>query len=377
MMHSKRILLVLSFIAAAFAPPHAAGQQLNYIYTSGSDGYQCFRIPAIVTTTQGTLLAFAEGRKNGCSDAGDIDLVVKRSVDGGKSWSEIEVVRDDGTNTCGNPAPVVDRTTGRIVLLSTWNLGTDQEPQIIEGTSRDTRRVFVQCSSDDGKSWSEPREITGDVKRPEWTWYATGPVNGIQVEHGKFRGRLIIPCDHIEAGTKKYFSHTIFSDDGGRTWTLGGSTPSDQVNECTVAEVADGNLLLNMRNYSSAHVRQTSISSDGGATWSELRGDSTLIEPICQASLIRCEPGGRKPFLAFSNPASPNSRTGMTVRISFDDGKTWKENHRVYDGPSAYSNLVMLPDGNLALLFEAGTKSPYEGIVFRELPNIPHSRQEK
>jgi sialidase-1 len=363
----RKAILALLCVAVVSFDVQARAQQLLHLYKCGEEGYQCFRIPTIVRTTLGTLLAFAEGRKNNCSDSGDIDLVVKRSVDGGMTWSGLIVVWDDGANTCGNPAPVVDRKTGRIILLATWNLGTDRESQIIEGNSRDIRRIFVITSLDDGISWSAAREITPAVKKPDWTWYATGPVNGVQVQAGKFRGRLIVPCDHVEAGTRRYYSHTIHSDDGGLTWVLGGTTPADQVNECTVAELPEGKLLLNMRNYSSVRIRQTSTSSDGGETWSELKGDTTLAEPVCQASLIRYDHQSHDPFLAFSNPASRNSRTNMTVRISYDQGKSWKLKNVVYEGPSAYSNLVVLPNGNLACLFEAGVESPYEEIVFKEL----------
>jgi sialidase-1 len=342
-------------------------QDMSHLFKSGDDGYLCYRIPAIITTNKGIVLAFAEARKTGCGDAGDIDLVVKRSSDGGKTWSGISMVWNDGENTCGNPAPVVDRKTGKIFLLSTWNLGTDHEPAIINGTSKDTRRVFVLSSSDDGNTWSTAREITKDVKKPDWTWYATGPGNGIQMKSKKYMDRLVIPCDHIEAGTKKYFSHSIHSDDHGATWKLGGTTPSDKVNECTVAELPKGKLLLNMRNYTNIRVRQTSTSTTGGETWSELQGDTTLIEPVCQGSLIWYDHKGRKPFLAFSNPANQKSRINMTVRLSYDQGKTWAKKLVLFEGPSAYSNLVTLPNGNLACLYESGNKSPYEGIVFREI----------
>lgn len=338
------------------------------VFVNGEEGYTCYRIPAIVATTRGTLLAFAEGRKHHCGDADDIDLLVKRSTDGGKTWSKARVVWDDGNNTCGNPAPVVDRRTGNIVLLSTWNLGGDHERQIIEGTSQDTRRIFVMISTDDGLSWSKAREITTEVKLPNWTWYATGPVNGIQMTAKPYSGRLVIPCDHIEAGTKKYFSHTIHSDDGGQTWQLGGSTPSDQVNECTVAELPDGKLMLNMRNYNQIRVRRVSTSTDGGATWSELVEDPALIEPVCQGSLLSCKGKGRKTLLAFSNPANAKTRTHMTVKVSDDLGKTWKRQKLLYEEPSAYSNLVLLPNGNLACLYESGLKSAYERIVFEEIP---------
>jgi sialidase-1 len=227
-------------------------------------------------------LAFAEARKNSCGDAGDIDLVVKRSSDGGKTWSPMNIIWDDAENTCGNPSPVVDKKTGNIILLSTWNLGSDHEKQIIAGTSQDTRRIFTLTSDNEGETWSEAREITADVKLPSWTWYATAPCNGIQVESGKYKGRIVIPCDHIEKESKKYYSHSIYTDDGGQTWKLGGTTPADMVNECTVAELPKGKLMLNMRNYNEIRVRRFAVSKDGGMTWSALEGDNTLIEPICQ-----------------------------------------------------------------------------------------------
>ena len=128
------------------------------IYQKGQDGYACFRIPAIVQSKAGTLLAFAEARKNSCSDTGNIDLVVKRSEDGGKTWSRTITVWDDGDNVCGNPSPIVDQETGRIILVSCWNLGEDHEKQIIDKTSKDSRRVYVLYSDNDGKSWSAPKE---------------------------------------------------------------------------------------------------------------------------------------------------------------------------------------------------------------------------
>lgn len=365
----KKLPYLLIAISLLITVVDLRGQSnnLNYLYKAGDNGYKCFRIPAIVTTTKGTLLAFAEARKNHCGDADDIDLVVRRSQDGGQTWSPMQVIWDDGGNTCGNPAPIVDERTGRILLLSTWNLGTDHESQIINQTSKDTRRIFILHSDDDGNNWSKAREITKDVKQPDWTWYATGPCNGIQIRKGPHAGRLIMPSDHIEAGSKKYYSHAIYSDDGGDNWKLGGSTPTDQVNECTVAEVSKGNLLLNMRNYNQVRFRQTSLSADGGQTWSALRQDTALPEPVCQASLIRLWDAGRKPVLAFSNPASQKGRVNMTVRWSFDGGISWPVSKVVHPGPAAYSNLVELPGRKLGLFFEGGQKSAYDGIAWTML----------
>jgi sialidase-1 len=361
----KTILFIIVGILIIQTIP-LVGQNKTPVFKSNEGGYKCFRIPAIITTSKGTIIALAEGRWKGCSDTGDIDLLMKRSYDGGKTWTELSMVWDDADNTCGNPTIVEDKRNNRIIVLSTWNLGKDHEKQIIEGTSIDTRRIFVLTSDNEGDTWSGAREITKEVKQPNWTWYATGPCNGIQVEKGKYKGRIVIPCDHIEKDTKKYYSHTIHSDDGGLNWSLGGSTPTDMVNECTVAEISKGKLMLNMRNYNEIRLRRYSISSDGGITWSSLKSDQTLIEPVCQASLISFK-NGRKRALAFSNPASTNSRTNMTVRISYNEGKTWKTSNVIHKGPSAYSNMVQLPNGNLACLYEAGDKNPYESIVFEEL----------
>ncbi|MCP5519997.1 MAG: exo-alpha-sialidase [Verrucomicrobiales bacterium] len=330
------------------------------LFVSGQDGYHTYRIPALAVTTNRTLLAFCEGRQGGRGDSGNIDLLVKRSTDGGRTWSPHQVIWDDAGNTCGNPSPVVDESTGTIWLLMTWNRGDDHESQIIAQTSRDTRRVFVTRSVDDGRTWAAPEEITGSAKLPNWTWYATGPGAGIQLRNSDARGRLVIPCDHIEAGTKRYFSHVIYSDDHGRTWKLGGTTPQDQVNECEVVELKDGRLLLNMRNYDrSKHQRQVAFSEDGGLTWKSQRFDVALVEPICQASIRRCGD-----VILFSNPASEKSRVNLTVRLSDDEGLTWQAARALWAGPAAYSDLADLGGGRAACLYERGDTQPYETITF-------------
>lgn len=373
-----RIYLVFMFgvIGCTSAPVSKNDvRPLNYIYEAGQDGYACFRIPALVTTTSGTLLAFAEGRKGGCSDTGDIDLVLKRSENGGSSWSDLQIVWDDGDNTSGNPAPVVDHLTGDILLLMTWNLGSDREPAIIDQESQDTRRIFVARSSDDGASWSTPREITTDVKLQNWTWYATGPGSGIQLTKAPHAGRLMVACDHIEAETKHYYSHVIFSDDHGATWQLGGSTPQHQVNESEVVELSDGRLLLNMRNYDRAEKnRKIAWSEDGGQNWSDIQSDTTLIEPICQASLHRYQfrednPGDTRSILLFSNPASKTDRERMTLRASFDEGETWPVDTLLHAAFAAYSDITRMADDRIGILYEASSEGaePYKGIVFQTL----------
>ena len=325
------------------------------LFESGTQGYHTFRIPALTTTLAGTVLAFCEGRKNARGDTGDIDMLLRRSEDGGQTFAPFELVWDDGPNTCGNPCPVVDARTGAISLLMTHNLGHDHEREIIDQTSAGTRTVWLTRSEDDGRMWSPPVEITAATKQPNWTWYATGPGAGIQLA----TGRLVVPCDHIEAGTKQYYSHVLLSDDGGQSWRLGGSTPQDQVNECEVVELRDGRLLLNMRNYDpSIRARAVSFSTDGGQNWSSIARDPVLVEPICQASIRRVGPS-----LLFSNPASAEARQNMTVRLSNDDGQTWAAARVLHPGPAAYSCLAALPDGRAACLYECGVEQPYERLT--------------
>lgn len=335
------------------------------VFESGQGGYHTYRIPSLLVTAKGTLLAFAEGRKGGRADFGDIDLLVKRSLDQGRTWSAAHTVWDDGPNTCGNPCAVLDRNSGTVWLLLTWNRGDDPEPKIIARESKDTRRVFVTHSLDDGQTWATPKEITPQVKLTNWTWYATGPGAGVQLERGSHPGRLVIPCDHIEAGTGRYYSHVIFSDDHGASWQLGGTTAEHQVNECEAAEMADGRLLLNMRNYDPRQrTRQQAISEDGGLTWTQQRHVPELVEPICQASLRRYAwPVGRHPgLLLFANPASER-RERMTIRASWNDGLTWTVERMLDPRPSAYSCLAKLVDGTVGLLYEVGEKGPYESLV--------------
>src|SRR5262249_34579351 len=158
-----------------------------------------------------------------------------------------------------------------------------------------TRTVWVTKSTDEGETWSRPVEITRAVKKPEWTWYATGPGVGVQLKGG----RLVVPCDHKADGGRERGSHVIYSDDAGATWKLGGG-PGPACNECQVAERADGTLLLNMRSYRGNNRRLTATSGDGGLTWSRPAEDAALVEPVCQASLLRY-PGEKGPLL-FANP---------------------------------------------------------------------------
>ena len=322
------------------------------LWRAGEGGYHTYRIPAAVRTRRGAILAFCEGRRGSASDTGDIDVLLRRAARPGAPWSETRVIANFGSDTVGNPAPVVDRREGAVHLLLTRNPGRVTEKEIVAGTAPETRTVWTTVSRDEGLTWSEPRDITAQVKRPDWNWYATGPCNGIQLR----TGRLLIPCDHIASGGAMG-SHVIYSDDRGRTWQIGG-TVGPQCNESTVAELAAGELLLNMRSYRGDHRRLVSRSRDSGLTWTPPAPDDALVEPVCQASLLRV---GRT--LLFSNPAA-ETRRNLTVKSSPDGGRTWRDVAVIHPGPSAYSNLVALDRGRVGLLYECGDRSPYERIAW-------------
>ena len=350
----RSLILICCVIGQARAP-----EQVD-VFAAGQDGYHTFRIPSLIVSRKGTLLAFCEGRKNSRSDTGNIDLVLKRSFDGGKTWQPMQVVADFGPDTIGNPCPVVDRNTGTIWLPLTKNLGHETQKQIEAGESKENRTVWITNSTDDGASWAKPVEITQAVRHPNWTWYATGPGCGIQLQSG----RLVIPCDFRERGTKILGSHVIYSDDAGKTWKIGGAiTPN--VNECQVAQRADGSIMLNMRSYHGKNRRAVAVSKDGGLSWSEVKLDDALIEPVCQASFLRYTlaktPGKNR--LLFANPAS-TKREKMTIRLSYDEGETWPVSKLLYAGPAAYSALAALPDSSIGCLYEQGTKSAYDTIRF-------------
>jgi sialidase-1 len=335
------------------------------LFISGEGEYHTYRIPALAVTAKGTILAFAEARKFSRKDAGDIDIVLKRSFDDGETWSDMTVIADDGANTIGNPCPVVDMETGKICLLLCRNLEHGDEHAILAGKA--PRDVFVMSSSDDGETWTEPLDITSSVKLPNWTWYATGPCHGIQLQSG----RMLIPCNHadldsVEQKSGPYRAHIIYSDDKGDTWQIGGMA-EPQTNECVLAELESGAVYWNMRSYHGRNRRAVAWSVDEGMTWSPTTLDEQLVEPICQASALSVPATDKRgEIVLFSNPASLK-RIRMTLKSSADGCRTWKEEIVLHEGPSAYSDLCRAADETIGCLYECGEDGPYERIDFARM----------
>jgi sialidase-1 len=325
------------------------------VFTAGEDGYHTYRIPAMVVTNAGTILAFAEGRKNSAADHGDVDLVLKRSVDGGRSWEPMRMIYEEGDTeriTIGNPVPVVDRNTGTIWLLF----------------CRDNERVFVGHSTDDGMTWSPRREITEHVKDLSWskTIY-TGPGHGVQMASG----RLLVPSYHgnVGAGSSSYM---IYSDDAGVTWTRGASIEPG-TGEPTAAVLSDGRVMMNSRTPNRTWNRRVTISNDGGETWGAPRLQEEHIEIACEGALLDRISETEPQLLLFANPDS-HRRERMTVQLSTDNGASWTDKLLIYEGSSAYSDLTQTPDGNFAVLFE---RDIYKRITFTpfRLSDFPSRQQ--
>jgi sialidase-1 len=349
------------------------------VYVSGIEGYKSFRIPAIIKAPNGDLLAFCEGRVNGAGDYGNIKIVLKRSSDKGKTWSPLQLVASNDSLQAGNPAPVVDLTDprfpqGRIFLF--YNTGNGHEMELRKGKGH--RDVFYKTSIDKGKSWSEPTDITTQVNRinqPEinplwkfkedWRTYANTPGHAMQFENGKYKGRIYVAANHSSGDPKPelrdYQTHGYFTDDHGATFHLSETVPFEGSNESTAAELSDNSLMMNSRNQTGKY-RVVSLSKDGGETWDTTFVDHNLPDPICEGSLLNIGTKKGKSVLAFCNNDDTNSRDSLTLRISFDDGKTWKKKFLIDPKNTGYSDIEKISKKKIGVLYEA---NGYKEIRFQ------------
>jgi len=352
------VLLIAGVVECQSAALSAQGLFANTeLFVAGQDDYNTYRIPALICTKSGTVLAFTEGRKDTDKDGGPTDIVLKRSLgNASKSapafvprqgegrnrhdtmmWLPLQVVlRSTHGDAWMNPVPVVDHTDGAIYLVA--NL----YPQPYKDANAP---LWLVKSTDEGATWSDPIEITPGTGKHE-----IGPGVGIQLHSG----RLVV----------QVYDGVVFSDDHGKTWRVGGAAPGDW-NETQVVELVDGSLLFSRRRSPN---RVVMYSKDEGQTWSHPLAHPDLPDPDCQGSMIRYtrqDEGYTKNRLLFANQvggaiaagsvesATPG-RLNVTVRVSYDEGKTWPVEKMIREGPGAYTSMAVFPDGSIGILFETG-----------------------
>ena len=373
-------LLALLFLSITFPGLSADSSlsttfQFTPVFVGGQDGYACFRIPAMVTTLKGTLLAAADGRITNCHDIPNpLDLVLKRSTDNGKTWGPLQVIADYGKNTndtdlypayeltnpvprvaAGDAALLLDRTNLRVWVL--YDNGA-----FVRGKPHNRAlKLELRYSDDDGVTWSPGIDVEAQNPglRPDGTDFMAAPGNGIQLLGGPHAGRLIFAA---YIWNKPFYSTVIYSDDHGEHWRRGGISAQGG-GETQIAETKEGQLLVTIRNntFPEKGVRFFNRSSDGGETWGKPVYQSVnqpaLPDPKCQASLLRVNGN----LLALGNAADASSRVRMTLRLSKDGGETWPVRQVIYPGGSAYSALTVLSNSDLGMLVEMDN---YQRICF-------------
>jgi sialidase-1 len=358
---------------------HSKAQQKEVtIFSSGSGGYRSFRIPAITRAPNGDLLAFCEGRVNGSGDFGNIQIVMKRSGNNGKTWGALQVVASNDTLQTGNAAPVVDFTDpmypkGRLFLF--YNTGNAAESKVRKGMG--LREVWYKTSTDNGQTWSVPTNITLQVHRPkqpqinsaynfseDWRSYANTPGHAIQINAGEFKGRIYIAANHSAGQPQPHYADGrafgYYTDDHGKTFKLSDEVKMPGANENMAVQLSGGRLMLNIRNQlGNIKQRIIAISNNDGQSWDTTYFDKNLPDPICQGSILCLGERHGKAILAVCNDADTLTRNNLTLRVSFDEGKTWQENYLIAKAPnsykgdySAYSDLVAVGRKKIGVIYE-------------------------
>ena len=359
------VFIAASMLGAVFLPRPSTAQSQPLLYTvpfkAGDSGYLIFRIPAIWTAPNKPLLAFAEGRVGQRRARGNIDIVLRRSLDGGQTWQPLQIVADLADDFCGNPCIVQDSTTGRLWLAFTRSPSAATEEEIVAGTAAATQ-VWITHSDDDGATWSKPRDISAAGRKPTWGWYGTGPGLGLFLGNTQ-KHRLLIPAYHTIGGM--YRTHCLYSDDHGETWQLG-EVAADNTSEPQVVVLGNGSLLMNARTIAGKGEQRTLVTStDWGQTWQPAKEVTALVENHCQGCLYRCfRSGSQDQFdLIFTQP-SIRKRAEVHAWLSADEGKSWPFAQPIWRGPSAYTALIRNQDGLVCVLLECGEQDPYAQIAF-------------
>lgn len=359
------IFILMPCVLIAFQQEVLAYWQKNIVWKNGTGNYACYRIPAIIKAPDGSLLAFAEGRVDNCADFGNVDILLKKSIDGGTSWSDGKVVVDYDNLQAGNPAPVVDYfdsryPKGRIFLF--YNIGNASENDLRHG--RGERGVYFITSLDQGETWSTPVNITKQVHfntssqypTKDWRTHANTPGHALQMKRGLNKGRIYIPANHSvgppQEGFDEYRAYGYYSDDHGESWSVSPDVDIPSSNEAIGVELGNGDLMLNIREQNGRHKqRLIALSSNGGERWDAVYFDQSLISPVCQSSILLFE-HKTGDVLVYSGPNSTSKREKMTLKFSLDSGKSWSKEKEVHSGGAAYSDLVQVNRESIGIFYE-------------------------
>lgn len=363
------------------------------VRSQGQDNCDTYRIPGLITTGNGTLIAVYDNRYNNSKDLQEnIDIGMSRSTDGGQTWEPMKVIMDMGMygglsqqlNGCGDPSVLYDEKTGTIWVAALWMSGLTEKDMLWWASKpgmlpNETGQFILVNSTDDGKTWSKPINITSQIKNPGWQLLLQGPGRGISMKNGT----IVFPAQFkadlgtkaIDGGQFTCHSTIVYSSDQGKTWQIGTGAKSNTT-EAAVVELADGSLMLNMRDdrnrsdKGETNGRAVAVTSDMGKTWKiHPSSNSALPEPNCMASLISAQvnmDGADKPILFFSNPNHKTDRVNMTIKASVDQGLTWPEKYQVLLNSNSgygYSCLTMVDKQTIGILYE-GTKDLY----FQKIP---------
>ena len=350
---------------------------------SGDDGVVSYRIPGLVTTNEGTLIGTYDVRHNNGADLQEyVDVAIHRSTDKGQTWEPMHTIMKYGEfggypkaqNGVGDPSILFDTKNNKVYVIAVWShaIGLGR----MWNNSRDgmeldrTPQLVISESADDGKTWSEPRNITEQVKDPKWNFMLQGPGCGITMEDGT----LVFPTQYIDENRMPY-SCFIYSTDAGKTWNRH-NAPRENTTEAQIVELEPGTLMLNMRDNRGGS-RAVAITKDMGKTWTEHPSSrSALREPVCMASLIKIKADDNvtgKDMLVFSNPNATDGRYNMTVKISFDGGNTWNESDQLLidsDWSAGYSCLTQIDAETLGILYEcSGSPLAFQSIKIMDVVN--------